>query len=162
MKLVDIMYIHPYYRPTEELMADPTVKDTNLACFLDSKFVQNMGSNARLASEEALKVCLYGLIDFALSFYNYSLFISIFIYMQLKDMREAQFGKLSQLVPPVDQSLRPYIPLPDSTAQPYSTPSEVSTNNTSSAIQWERASGQKLEGIMLPVPKRSDVVMFEM
>ena len=57
MKLVDIMYIHQYYRTTEELMSDPTVKDTNLESVLTSKMVQTMGSNARLASEEALKVC---------------------------------------------------------------------------------------------------------
>jgi hypothetical protein len=57
MKLVDIMYIHQYYRTTEELMSDPTVKDTNLESVLTSKMVQTMGSKARLASEEALKVC---------------------------------------------------------------------------------------------------------
>jgi hypothetical protein len=57
MKLVDIMYIHQYYRTTEELMSDPTVKDTNLESVLTSKMVQTMVSNARLASEEALKVC---------------------------------------------------------------------------------------------------------
>jgi hypothetical protein len=59
MKLVDIMYIHQYYRTTEELMSDPTVKDTNLESVLTSKMVQTMGSKARLASEEALKVCTW-------------------------------------------------------------------------------------------------------
>jgi hypothetical protein len=59
MKLVDIMYIHHYYRTTEELMSDPTVKDTNLESVLTSKMVQTMGSKARLASEEALKVCTW-------------------------------------------------------------------------------------------------------
>ena len=56
MKLVDIFYIHPRYRTTEEVMADPTVKDTNLENVFESESLKNMGASARLASEEALKV----------------------------------------------------------------------------------------------------------
>jgi len=56
MKIVDMFYVHPYYRTTEELMADPTVKDTNLENVLTSESIKNMGKSARLASEEALKV----------------------------------------------------------------------------------------------------------
>lgn len=82
--------------------------------------------------------------------------------LQLKDMRESQFGKLSQLVPPVDTSRHFYIPLPDSTALPYGEkggfediPVEQQT--------WAFASGQALQGIMLPTQKaQSDTVLFEM
>lgn len=56
MKLVDILYIHPHYRTTEEILADPVVKDTPLANILTSESVRKMGTSARLASEEALKV----------------------------------------------------------------------------------------------------------
>lgn len=56
MKLVDILYVHPRYRTTEEILADPTVKDTRLEEILTSESVRNMGISARLASEEAMKV----------------------------------------------------------------------------------------------------------
>lgn len=56
MKLVDVFYIHPYYRTKEELLADPTVKDTHLESVLTSNSLKEMGKSARLASEEALKV----------------------------------------------------------------------------------------------------------
>lgn len=59
MKFVDIYYVHPRYRTTEEILADPTVKDTQLEKVLTSESVRNMGTSARLASEEALKVCIY-------------------------------------------------------------------------------------------------------
>lgn len=56
MKLVDMYYVHPYYRTKEEIMVDPTVKDTNLESVLTSNLLKEMGKSARLASEEALKV----------------------------------------------------------------------------------------------------------
>lgn len=66
-------------------------------------------------------------------------------------MREEQFGKLSQKVPPVDISRYPSIPLPDSTARPYQKPSQQEQDE-----RWERASGQNLEDgtIKLPIPKQ--------
>jgi hypothetical protein len=56
MKLVDMYYVHPYYRTKEEIMVDPTVKDTHLESVLTSNLLKEMGKSARLASEEALKV----------------------------------------------------------------------------------------------------------
>ena len=56
MKLVDMYYVHPYYRTKEELLMDPTVKDTHLESVLTSNLLREMGKSARLASEEALKV----------------------------------------------------------------------------------------------------------
>lgn len=56
MKLVDMYYVHPYYRTKEELLADPTVKDTHLESVLTSNLLKELGKSARLASEEALKV----------------------------------------------------------------------------------------------------------
>ena len=77
-------------------------------------------------------------------------------------MREEQFGKLSQLVPPVDMSRHPYIPLPDSTAQPYGKNGFVDVPLEQQ--HWERASSQKMEGIMIPAPKHLTEmdVLFEM
>lgn len=84
------------------------------------------------------------------------------IHLQLKDMREAQFGKLSQLVPPADTSRHPYIPLPDSTAQPYGDGGFVDLPLEQQ--HWECASSQKLEGKMLPLQKEVTVkdVLFVM
>jgi len=85
--------------------------------------------------------------------------VNSLLVLQLKDMREAQFGKLSQLVPPRDTSRHPYIPLPDSTAQPYIPEEDVPLEQ----LQWERASGQKLEGTMLPSLRKTAMdVLFEM
>ena len=61
MKLVDIFHVHPRYRTKEELIVDPTVKDTKLENILTSDSIQTMGTSARLASEEALKVRVCGL-----------------------------------------------------------------------------------------------------
>lgn len=64
--------------------------------------------------------------------------------MKLKDMREAHFGKYSQLVPFTDFSRHPYIPLADSSAEPYC------NGDVSTTVPMERVSGQKLKGHMIP------------
>jgi hypothetical protein len=63
-------------------------------------------------------------------------------------MREQQFGKLSQLVPPLDMSRHPYIPLPESTAQPYGENGFVDAPLENQ--RWERVQGQRLSGVMVP------------
>jgi hypothetical protein len=65
-------------------------------------------------------------------------------------MREQQFGKFSQLVPFADLSRHPYIPLPDSTAEPYGENGFVDTSLENQ--RWEQVKGQHLEGVMIPKP----------
>jgi hypothetical protein len=63
-------------------------------------------------------------------------------------MREQRFGKLSQLVPPVDMSRHPYIPLPDSTAQPYGENGFVDAPLENQ--RWERVQDQHMSCVMIP------------
>jgi hypothetical protein len=121
VKLVDMFYIHPYYRTKEELLIDPTCRVTCLDQILTSKPFQRMGASARLAQEEAVK---------------------------LKDMREHRFGKLAQLIPAWGTSRFPNTPLPHSTAEPVGE-SESEGGVTTEARRWRYVKGQKLGGHMV-------------
>uniref|UniRef100_A0A7S0KZP6 Uncharacterized protein n=1 Tax=Asterionellopsis glacialis TaxID=33640 RepID=A0A7S0KZP6_9STRA len=92
MKLVDIWYVHQYYRTTEELKEDPVFRGTNLETLFASSKFQEMAKSVRIAAEDARK---------------------------LKDMREHRFGKWSEVIPTVDMSRFPSVPSDASTAEPY-------------------------------------------
>lgn len=92
MKIVDIWFVHPHYRTTEELKQDPVFRGTNLESLFDSSKFQEMAKSVRVAAEDARK---------------------------LKDMREYRFGKWSEVIPTVDMSRFPSVPSDASTAEPY-------------------------------------------
>ena len=127
MKLIDILYVHPHYRTKEELLRDPVLHGTSIDRILTSESLQKMGASARLTGEEALK---------------------------LKDMREHLFGKLSQLIPAVDTSRFPAIPLSQSTAEPYlgcnyDLSQEGFVDVPIEAQNWRYIPGQQLGGNMI-------------
>jgi hypothetical protein len=135
MKLVDVYWVHGWYKTSDELMQlviagvapEPDLPD--FASMLESDVFLKMSHAGRVIGENALK---------------------------LKDMREHVFGAYCEVIPAVDPSRFPSVPLPSSSACPYdpvAVPSSPTVGNTYVA-------GQKLSGtmIMKQSPHQADEV----
>lgn len=151
-KIIDKIWVQPYYRTKEQLLADgipesveemkaeiasrPNILDSILA----SAWVHEMGKSGRIVVEDNLK---------------------------LQAAREAHYGPYSEAVPAVDVSRFASVPTSSSFAQPY-----TSLNNggderfkraegcyedvPSEKKIWSKVPGQKLQGNIIPI-SRSDV-----
>ena len=149
MKLVDIYWIHSWYKTSDELadlaqqgVQDPGPDLPNYNAVLQSGWLKDMAYNGRLVAEHALK---------------------------LKDMRDYRFGRYSEFIPALDESQYPSIPLPQSTAEPFVPPptTRTSSSNSSRMGATQRAAtahmalpkrlvvGQKLRGSMIMEPDSS-------
>ena len=128
MKLLDIYFIHRWYKTSHEIMEivhsgkEPGPDLPDFEALLESEFFLNMSKSGRVIGENAIK---------------------------LKDMREHVFGHFSEVVPAADSSRFPSVPLPESSARPWTEPDE-------SIIRKEEihVPGQKLRGTM--ILKQSD------
>jgi hypothetical protein len=156
VKLIDILWIHKYYRTKEELLQDgipETVEAMRediserqhiLKPILQADWVQAMVRKGRIVAEGNTK---------------------------LKADREDRFGNWSERVPAFDTCRFPSIPLSSSFAQPYSStgrpPEEWSATGTETGEQnqegdyadlpaqnqrWSYLPGQYLEGDMIRKP----------
>lgn len=123
MKLVDIFFIHSWYKTREELLAlidlgaeiEPQLPD--FEAILESDMFAKMGHSGRIVAEESYK---------------------------LKDMREHIFGHYSETTPMLD-TWDACVPLPESFAYP-------SKNHSGSANEvYQHIPGQQLGGSMVPV-----------
>jgi hypothetical protein len=145
IKLIDVFWIHKYYRTTEDLLRDglPETKEEAqkiilsrpniLTSLLDTKWVEAMVHSGRIVQEETIK---------------------------LRDLRERRYGKWNELVPSVDTSRFPSIPFEETSfAQPY--PTSVASaeegdyiDSPPEVLKWTYIPGQNLEGDMIiPRPK---------
>ena len=134
MKLVDIYFIHKFYKTNEELfddiVQDRESQDYRFLPFFDSIIehdsFHSMRKNGRIAAEETAK---------------------------LKAMRENVHGAWSEQVPLGDNSPKFSFPLPQSSAKPFSS-SDIAAP---SKVSWKFMPGNRLEGKMLmrcpPQPK---------
>ena len=112
MKLVDIYWVHSWYKTSNELAElveqgveepDPDLPDYD--SILHSGWIKDMADKGRLVAEHALK---------------------------LKDMRDHRFGRYSEFIPSLDESRYPSIPLPQSTAEPFVSQARPANATTSS------------------------------
>ena len=123
MKVLDVMYVHKWYKTREELLEEiqqtgkVAIKLPDFDAMLNSEKLHKAGRNGRIVAEDAIK---------------------------LRAMRETRFGKQGERVPSQDTSRVPSVPLSCSTAQP--------TKDVNDIIQREvtHVLGQKLHGNMIP------------
>lgn len=94
---------------------EPDVPD--FEALLESDVFLNMSASGRIVGENAVK---------------------------LKDMREHMFGQFSEVVPAVDSSRYPSVPLPASSARPW-----VSKEQANVKTEEIYVYGQKLRGTMI-------------
>jgi hypothetical protein len=124
MKFVDVYWVHGWYKTSDELLQlvlagvepDPDLPDFN--SLLESDVFLKMSLAGRVIGENALK---------------------------LKDMRAHVFGAYCEVIPAVDASRVPSVPLPSSSACPYdpvAVPNSPPTGHT-------YVVGQKLSGTMI-------------
>lgn len=149
-KFIDIIWVQPYYRTKEQLLADgipETVEEMKeeiasrpniLENMLTSKWVHEMGKSGRIVVEDNLK---------------------------LQAAREAHYGKYSEAVPAVDFSRFASVPTSSSFAQTFvslngdgDTTAIKSTDGCYQDIGshkkiWSKVPGQKLYGNIIPIPK---------
>ena len=142
VKLLDIFWIHQYYRTKEDLLRDgipSKVEDMQkeiaerpniLKPIFQTKWVQSLARSGRIVSEQSIK---------------------------LRDFREHRYGKWSERVPEVDTSRFPSVPNAASYAQPYASPFDDPHEGDfkdlpPDAQNWCYIPGQKLEGDMIPHP----------
>jgi hypothetical protein len=126
MKLVDIFFVHKYFRTTEELWDDVVngreEKDYDFLSFFDSiiehDVFRKMRETGRVVAEDAAK---------------------------LKHMRESVHGEWSEMVPWVDNSRHASVPRPESSASPFSTEDNAQLD----CRRWRFAPGSRLEGNMI-------------
>lgn len=127
MKLMDIYWVHHFYKTREELLQDidngvvntePLIPDFD--AWLASDMFIKMGHSGRIVTEDQYK---------------------------LKDMREKVFGKYCETIPKFDSSRCPSVPLPQSSAQP-------SKAKPTSKEHWYHVPGQKLAGHMILEPEQ--------
>lgn len=153
MKLIDIFWVHSWYRTKEELLAaidkgeeNPHLDCPNFDSLLHHATLVQMGQEGRVAAENSLK---------------------------LQDMRDLVFGHFCERVPAVDTSRFPSVPLPQSWAEPIREPA-VPGQRSSSVIspllqsrassssstapppllevggeEWYTIPGQRLQGSMI-------------
>ena len=143
VKLLDTLWIHKYYRTTEDLLrdgipetleemqADIMTRPNIMEPLLNSKLVKRWGQLGRIVQEDNLK---------------------------LRDIREKRFGKWSELVPPYDASRFPSVPFEETSyAQRYATSDESAREGDyidlpRSELTVHYIAGQKLDGDMIPQP----------
>lgn len=127
MKLFDIYVVKDYYRTRSELAADPTIEEPDIdALFADAKYTV-LAKKVRVAAEDAIK---------------------------LKEMREHRFGRYSARTPAFDESRFPSIPLPQSTARPFSAKGSEEMEYHylgTDECSFSHLPGQKLQGTMVHV-----------
>lgn len=148
-KLIDKIWIQPYYRTREQLLEDgipETVEQMKeeianrpniLDPILTSKWVHEMGKSGRIVVEDNLK---------------------------LQAVREARYGKYSEGVPTVDTSRFASVPNSASFAQPYVENRDDGDQSPTTYIEgcyvdissdkkiWSKVQGQKLYGNIVPQP----------
>lgn len=148
-KIIDNIWIKPYYRTDEELLEDgipETVEEMKediasrpnmLSPMLTSKWVHEMGKSGRIVVEDNLK---------------------------LQAVREALYGKYSEVVPSVDTSRFTNVPTSSSFAQPYiayggnkEVNIPVGSYVDSSKKFWSKVPGQKLYGNIIPQPSNDTI-----
>lgn len=150
-KLIDKVWIQPYYRTKEQLLADgipDTVEEMKaeianrpniLDPILTSKWVHEMGKSGRIVVEDNLK---------------------------LQAAREARYGKYSESVPKVDASRFASVPNSSSFAQPYASNAgeddggnaeECYLDLSSDKKMWSKVPGQKLYGSIIPHPSNNTI-----
>lgn len=123
MKLVDIYWIHRWYKTSDELFElvgrgeEPEADLPDFEALLESDIFMKMTHSGRIVSEEAIK---------------------------LKDMREYVFGQFSEVVPAVDSSRYPSVPLPASSARPW-----IPQEQASIKLDETHVPSQKLRGTMI-------------
>jgi hypothetical protein len=125
MKIVDIVWVRHRFKTNEDLLDDilhgAQDIDHGFQPLFDSivehDTFQSMRKRGRLVAEEAVK---------------------------LKDMRDTLYGTWSEMVPCVDNSRRPSIPLPPSSATPWTADCDWKQKAT-----WDFAPGKKLVGDMI-------------
>lgn len=123
MKLLDVYLVHRWFKTSDELMKivqscgtpDPDLPDFEQ--LLESEVFLNMSKSGRVIGENAIK---------------------------LKDMREHIFGQYSEVVPVVDSSRYPSVPLPSSSARPWLVDYEPLVTKQESHVP-----GQELSGSMV-------------
>ena len=143
MKVADRRYFRPWYKTKEEILreldlnkgAEPSIELPDFNAFLESDAFVKMGQYGRVLAEDALK---------------------------LKDMRELLYGTYGEVIPAVDASRYPSIPMPESYAyltectEPTTNPSLSSrstcgTESFVSAVEQQHIPGQRLHGSMVMV-----------
>lgn len=124
MKLVDVCWVHRWYKTSDELTdlvragVEPEPDLPDFEAMLDSDIFLKMSQSGRIVGENAVK---------------------------LKDMREHVFGHFSEVVPAVDSSRFPSVPLPASSARPW-VPEQPDAPDEQEAIH---VPGQQLRGSMI-------------
>mmetsp|Transcript_116137 Transcript_116137/g.335412 ORF Transcript_116137/g.335412 Transcript_116137/m.335412 type:complete len:332 (-) Transcript_116137:1155-2150(-) len=150
-KIIDCIWIHPYYRTKEELLEDgipETVEEMKeeiesrpniLDSILSSKFLHELGKSGRIVVEDNLK---------------------------LQAAREARYGKFSESVPNIDASRFASVPAPSSIAQPYNLEDGTAAGNdryyndiSPEAKIWSRVPGQKLYGSIIHKPSSAEATL---
>ena len=133
MKLVDIIWLHKYYKTRQELLEEIRARKNEppkepepfiFDSFLESDHFHKLHTTGRIAAEDSLK---------------------------LKDMRERVFGEYSEQVPAFDTSRFPSLPLPDSTAYPSNaeTAHAVEVAIKKQKVSGRGVPGQRLQGHMI-------------
>ena len=143
IKLLDMLWIHKYYRTTEDILRDgipETVEEMQadimsrpniLEPLLNSKLVESWSQMGRIVQEDNLK---------------------------LRDVREKRYGKWSEAVPPYDGSRFPSVPFEETSyAQPYAkSPKSAKEGDyvdlPRKSLKVHYIAGQKLDGDMIPQP----------
>ena len=143
VKLLDICWIHKYYRTKEELFRDGIPDDIEdmqqdianrpniFYPILESTWVEAMALSGRVVAEDTIK---------------------------LRDFREERYGAWSEAVPFIDTCRFPSVPQASSSyAQPLAPCQEKAQPGDwidlpQDQQRWEYVAGQKLEGPMIPQP----------
>lgn len=137
MKLVDYFLIMKYYPQPDKETNKLTITDLSFDHIFGSPRYKEIARKAKIAKEDGIK---------------------------LNEMRKYRFGEYIEEVPLLDSSLYPCIPLPSSTARPYSGDSRMNSKERGSSddgnsmyeylpreqLKWQTFSGQKLYGKMVP------------
>jgi hypothetical protein len=153
-RIIDYIWIRPYYRTKEDLIRDGIPATANemkadifsrpniLDPILSSKWVSEMGKSGRIVLEDNLK---------------------------LQAAREVLYGKYSESIPAVDSSRYASVPTSSSFAQPYS-----SSGGLDSLVKdvdgiyrdvmpdckiWSHVPSQKLKGIIIPQPAEAGLTL---
>ncbi len=146
-RIVDEIWIRPYYRTNEDLLRDGIPATTEemkvdigsrpniLDQILVSKWVYDMGKSGRIVVEENLK---------------------------LQAAREVHYGKFSESIPTADSSRYPSVPTSLSFAQPYASQEDLDSplkkvddiylDILPNGKVWSTVPSQKLQGDILPHP----------
>ncbi len=153
-RIIDHIWIRPYYRTKEDLIRDGIPATTDemkadilsrpniLDPILSSKWVYELGKAGRIVVEDNLK---------------------------LQAAREVLYGKYSENIPAVDSSRYASVPTSASFAQPYSSPGGLDSivkdaDGTYRDIMpdckiWSHVPSQKLKGFIIPQPAEAGLTL---